>query len=424
MLFEMGEGERWRYDRMLALFLVSVLIGAVAVPLLSQMSSPSPPDVVLITVGAANRAHFSCYGYPRNTTPHICALAEDGVRYTNAFTPATEDAVVLPAIHTGKQPYNLGVFDIEIEDIPSDNFTSIAEELGSAYDKRLYVFGAAYGHGVFTSFHLPWKLEDAFDTSELIGPEEREQVMRTVGRRMEETAVYTSIQVMDVHSVVGGVSDNDRFYRGSGYDGRLKYVDDYIGRLLNEMRRRGVYEDAMIIVTGNYGERLGPGEGHAILYPATVQVPLLIKPPGNTDPRTQDSLASIQDLKPTILNTVTDSDGERPGRNMLRHGYAVEYVPMFIASEIIGTPQKVWMGVANRDALLTLTANGTTRHILNATVSEERVGWLLERLAELRDHIWSRTDEGAAVSSVLRTQLIQIQAVDLTNYSAVASQPP
>ena len=37
------------------------------------------PDIVLITIDTLRADHLSCYGYPRNTTPTLDALAADGV---------------------------------------------------------------------------------------------------------------------------------------------------------------------------------------------------------------------------------------------------------------------------------------------------------------------------------------------------------
>ena len=47
-----------------------------------------PPDIVLIVLDAARADHFGCYGYGRDTTPNIDALAAEGLVFENAFATA------------------------------------------------------------------------------------------------------------------------------------------------------------------------------------------------------------------------------------------------------------------------------------------------------------------------------------------------
>ena len=45
-------------------------------------SKPDPPALVLlIVVDTLRQDHLGCYGYERDTSPHIDRLAADGVRY-------------------------------------------------------------------------------------------------------------------------------------------------------------------------------------------------------------------------------------------------------------------------------------------------------------------------------------------------------
>ena len=46
------------------------------------------PNVVLLDMDACRADHLSCYGYNRPTTPNIDRIAERGVLYENAISPA------------------------------------------------------------------------------------------------------------------------------------------------------------------------------------------------------------------------------------------------------------------------------------------------------------------------------------------------
>ena len=66
------------------------------------------------------------------------------------------------------------------------------------------------------------------------------------------------------------------------YDSEIRFTDGHIGRLLEQLRESGAWEDTLIIVTADHGEEfLDHGQfGHAkSLYEELVGVPLLIKAP-------------------------------------------------------------------------------------------------------------------------------------------------
>lgn len=61
-------------------------------------------NVVLITVDSLRADHLSCYGYERETSPNIDALARDGTRYTMAFTQGPRTPSSFPALIGGIYP--------------------------------------------------------------------------------------------------------------------------------------------------------------------------------------------------------------------------------------------------------------------------------------------------------------------------------
>src|SRR5262249_56220073 len=92
------------------------------------------------------------------------------------------------------------------------------------------------------------------------------------------------------------------------YNGGVGYVDDIVSKLLDYLRKQGLYDNALIAVAADHGESLGEhGElTHSIfLYDATIHVPLLLKLPGNRFAGQRVSVpASLVDLAPTILEAL------------------------------------------------------------------------------------------------------------------------
>ncbi|HXM20939.1 MAG TPA: sulfatase-like hydrolase/transferase [Terriglobales bacterium] len=112
-------------------------------------------------------------------------------------------------------------------------------------------------------------------------------------------------------AVLGGkrhVSEAERAHLVSQYDGGIAYEDEAIGKLLARLRELGLYENTLIIITGDHGETFGEHGlmQHAVgsVYQDLVHVPLLIKYPSQHDRRQSDALVSHVDLMPTVLDLV------------------------------------------------------------------------------------------------------------------------
>lgn len=96
----------------------------------------------------------------------------------------------------------------------------------------------------------------------------------------------------------------------AGYYATIEQMDVQIGRLLDLLKRRGLYENTMIIYTSDHGEYMG--FHHLLLkgnylYDPLVKVPLIIKYPGalfsgnETKGAVSSNLVNNIDLAPTIL---------------------------------------------------------------------------------------------------------------------------
>jgi choline-sulfatase len=85
-------------------------------------------------------------------------------------------------------------------------------------------------------------------------------------------------------------------------------MDNEIGRLFGEMKRQGLYDSTMIIVTSDHGETFGEHrllEHGRALYEELVHVPLIVKYPSKDGRKgIVDRRVSIMSIGPTILRYV------------------------------------------------------------------------------------------------------------------------
>ncbi|GEM_PF-304134 len=102
------------------------------------------------------------------------------------------------------------------------------------------------------------------------------------------------------------VTATERRHLVSQYDGGIAYMDYEMGKLFSRLRELGLYENTLIIITGDHGEAFGERDvvQHAMgsAYQDEVHVPLLIKYPGQHEERRSDALVSHVDLMPTVLD--------------------------------------------------------------------------------------------------------------------------
>ena len=95
------------------------------------------------------------------------------------------------------------------------------------------------------------------------------------------------------------------------YHNCVAYLDGQIGKLLDELDRRGVLENTIVVITSDHGEHFGEHKreeqglfGHrASLFQQEIGVPLLIVAPGQIDPLTiVADPVSLRDLPATMLD--------------------------------------------------------------------------------------------------------------------------
>jgi len=69
-------------------------------------------DLVLLTVDSLRQDHLGCYGYHRDTSPNIDALAESGQLFENAFSNGNATRSSFPSIMTSTYPMMYGGYEV------------------------------------------------------------------------------------------------------------------------------------------------------------------------------------------------------------------------------------------------------------------------------------------------------------------------
>jgi arylsulfatase A-like enzyme len=88
------------------------------------------------------------------------------------------------------------------------------------------------------------------------------------------------------------------------YEGEIHYVDDSVGRVLDELKRLGIYDQMLIVFVSDHGEEFwdhdGRGHGHTF-YDELLRVPLFFKLPAGAARSRFDELVCSGSIYPTLL---------------------------------------------------------------------------------------------------------------------------
>lgn len=107
-----------------------------------------------------------------------------------------------------------------------------------------------------------------------------------------------------------------------------KYVDTHIAKMIQLLKEKGLYEDSIIVITGDHGEAFGEHgrfQHDEVPYNEVTKTPLWIKYPSQK-PRVSDQLSQHIDIYPTILNLLgIQVKGTLPGKNLTESGHQSIY---------------------------------------------------------------------------------------------------
>ncbi|HSL85833.1 MAG TPA: sulfatase-like hydrolase/transferase, partial [Bacteroidales bacterium] len=88
---------------------------AAAIPVISSLNSCKSeikkPNIIFILIDDYGYADLGCYGSTFYETPNIDRLAEEGIRFTDAYAACPVSSPTRAAIMTGLYPVNTGITD-------------------------------------------------------------------------------------------------------------------------------------------------------------------------------------------------------------------------------------------------------------------------------------------------------------------------
>lgn len=292
-----------------AILLIALLAGCRRSSEIPATWSGAP--VIIISIDTLRADRVGAYGYDAARTPHIDALAREGVLFRNAYTPAPLTLPAHASLLTGALPAQHGVRDnigyrLEAGSRPTLPGTLRSRGYATGAAVSAYVLRSATGIGPLFDWY-----DDAiaFESGGELGSLQRrgEATIASAERWISQRGTspfFLFLHLFEPHAPYEAPEP----YRSAAahpYDAEVSYADALVGSFLDRLRRDGIYDRAVIAVMGDHGEGLGDhGENeHGIfLYRESIHVPLIVKLPGGArSGHTVDDTVSLLDVFPTVM---------------------------------------------------------------------------------------------------------------------------
>ncbi|HJM43621.1 MAG: sulfatase [Nitrospinota bacterium] len=333
------------------------------------------PNVILIAVDTLRADHVSAYARLLGrsaapaATPAMDRLAADGAVFLNAISQSSWTKPSFASLLTGLYPSTHNAV-LKLDRLP-DKVETLAEVLSSggyltaalannANIAPTFNFQQGFAHYRYLKLDAPlWAPEAGFHLvfhrtfraihGRLLGGGKRprdyywpaEDVNREAFDRIEKIAnrrFFLMIHYMDPHDPYFSRPLDGRFYAriqnprpdpsldnpyADFYAREVRYLDTHIGKLIEYLKVRGLYDDSLIILTSDHGEEFFEHNGwwHGTsLFEEQVRVPLIIKfPKGENAGKVHRGVVRLLDVPQTVLEvTRTPGGGKMQGRSLVK----------------------------------------------------------------------------------------------------------
>jgi len=311
-------------------FLTSLPAAALAQP----QSASRPPNILLILFDKCRTDAIGAYREREVHTPHLDALATDGVLFRHAYTPQALCGPARASILTGKYPhahglrrnvyfFRPGAINTNYQDLIPDPFRDPRFRLWENF--VYYLNNAGYTNGSIGKWHLGPGNPGLFDFFKSFNSNLRHWIGEPHKSRyrpdvhaddaihfIEQTGSrpwFLHLSFYAPHEPLDPPKEWLAKHAGrdhADYYATVSNLDWNVGRVLDTLRRRNLLDDTLVIFTADHGRpwvpRPGSAEGIAIAYEDTIRVPLFLRYPRML-PRgkTWNSGVITADLMPTIL---------------------------------------------------------------------------------------------------------------------------
>lgn len=286
---------------------IAALMALTMVCLQPAFSADDRPNIVFFIADDISQDDIGCYGHPVIKTPHIDALARDGMRFDNAYLTISSCSPSRCSIITGRYPHNTGAPELHTK-LPDEQvrFPELLSEAGyyTVLSGKNHMFG---------------NKDRAFDRiTGGGGPGKEEDWVGHVKERPRDKPFFFWFASTDAHRPWSIGNEAPKYAAKdvivppylvdtaitredlTGYYHEISRFDHYVGLVTAELQKQGVLENTLIFVAADNGRPFPRCKSR--LYDSGIKTPWVVHfPKVIQDPSTTESLVSSIDLSATCL---------------------------------------------------------------------------------------------------------------------------
>jgi len=311
------------------------------------------PNVLMLMVDTLRADRLGTYGYGRPTSPELDRLAGESLVFEQAISQSSWTLPAVASLLTGQPPIEHGV----IEGVPLPPRDATLAELLQAGGVTTYGFSSNPIVGRLEAMHR------GFESFAQVPFVRADQVNGLFTDWLEEhrgLRWFAYLHYMDPHSPYDAPApDGERFTAGcqtpfadggalqalseavnlgvreaefddddiaclsARYDGEVRYWDAELRGLLAGLKRLGVLDDTIVIVTADHGEEFME-HGQLLhgyqLYEESIHVPLVLWGPGRIPAERRPEPVETRSVFTTVLELMGVAGGDRGPLSLLDAG--------------------------------------------------------------------------------------------------------
>jgi arylsulfatase A-like enzyme len=423
------------------------------------------PNVLVIVLDTVRATNLSVYGSVRATSPNLELLAQKGVAFDRAMSAAPWTLTSHASMFTGRFPHDLsadwrkpldGSHRVLAEVFRDHGYLTagfVANTDVCSYEWGLNRGFAHYEDYVFSVGELlrtsslvrvisnDSRMRQLTGNYEILGRKTAEDLNRDflqwLSNQERERPFFAFLNYFDAHrpylppepfshlfsapvpranrypALDSKWSEDEIQGEIDAYDGSIAYLDHQIGTLVDELDKRRLLKNTLVVVTSDHGEEFGEhglfSHGNSLYLPS-LHVPLIISfptrvPAGKRVP----DLVTLRDLPTTILELAELAQPRFPGNSLSRFWMANDAANL-PSSQVISEVNfaqnlPAWFPVSKGDLRAVASdgwhyiRNGDGREELYNLETDEREvrnlaaleenGWILQRLRRTLDNAYA-----------------------------------
>ena len=281
------------------LLLFSSLLGFAGLSVPSLEAAETRPNIVWIIPDDMS-ANFSCYGETAIETPHVDALAQRGVKFSNAFVTAPVCSTCRSAFITGMYQTSIGAHHHrsgrgEKKILLPENIQLVPKLFQDAgYHTSISGWPIAKGKMGKTDYNFEWD-KAVYDSNTWKEREDDQpffhQVQTPGGKlRGKDQEGWDKVQA-NAKAQFGEITPDSAvelppYYPAlpelvrdwAAYLDSVRLTDAMVGEVLAELEKDGLLENTLVIFMTDHG--ISHARGKQFLYEEGIHVPLVIAGPG------------------------------------------------------------------------------------------------------------------------------------------------